>query len=44
MKKLARKLRNSDHDDKFALPIHEDDDARPLDSQGFFLPNISTFS
>ncbi|KAK2385364.1 histone-lysine N-methyltransferase [Trifolium repens] len=33
MKKLARKLRNSDHDDKFALPIHEDDDARPLDSQ-----------
>ncbi|PNX67187.1 hypothetical protein L195_g055492, partial [Trifolium pratense] len=33
MKKLARKFRNSIDDDKFALPIHDDDGARPLDSQ-----------
>ncbi|GAU11771.1 hypothetical protein TSUD_75220 [Trifolium subterraneum] len=33
MKKLARKFRYSEDDDRFALPIHDDDDARPLDSQ-----------
>ena len=34
MRKLARKWRNSG-DDKFSLPIHDDEDSRPMDSQGF---------
>nr|XP_025688993.1 uncharacterized protein LOC112790687 isoform X3 [Arachis hypogaea] len=32
MKKLARKWRNSG-DDKFSLPIHDDEDSRPMDPQ-----------
>lgn len=39
MKKLARKLRNSE-DDKLSLPIH-DEDSRPLDSQGFPIPLLT---
>lgn len=35
MKKLTRKWRNS-HDDKFSLPTRDDDDSRPIDSQGPF--------
>jgi len=39
MKKLARKFRRNSEDRKYSLPVH-DDDSRPLDSKGPFLPNI----